>query len=550
MTEDPADLAWYEVHEIQPALLLAPPGCGKTENLARWVASITARGLIEPPRRVLGLTFSNKAKANLRARLRHHLGPRWHRHVAVTNFHGFAYRVYQHHASAIGREPLGIAPQRGWLKSLTNGIVKQTGCDSDELAATLRFAKSGPFEDDEVLDRLNAAGLEAALIYEEALRAQNRVDYDDVIRLGHLVLAKPQVRDLYRCSFGAVVVDEVQDLSLAQLALARLVGQDRAVFAGDLAQGIYGFAGAQPTEVLATIRTESPREYELAESYRSSPPVLRAVSAVGQALGGSPLTSAVPDEWGDQGALRLLRTRHVGQEADAVVDLVARWCQEFPAQSVAVISRTGPRRRVLDRAVASEGLSAEIWDFPAHRPLIAELLVRHVDVALLAGGPDAVMQELYNRCLVDLDDHDLDALDELQDACEAIDELLGEGYALKEIVSGIRISSDVDAPVGPGLHLLNGHVGKGQQFDRVIVIGLEEAILPHYAAMKAERRGDSTKIIEELAVLHVMVSRAREELVVTVADVVPKWDGSDLERTPSRFLSLIEPLVDEIVDLR
>lgn len=364
------------------------------------------------------------------------------------------------------------------------------------------------------------------------------------------MLAKSEVRDLYRTSFTGMVVDEVQDLSLGQLLLARQIGEGRTVFAGDLAQGIYGFAGAQPVEVLDSIRAETAVEFELSESFRSSPPVLRVVSAIGQALGGSVIASAIPDEWGDRGAVRLLSSGHVNHEAQAVLAMVKGWLDEFPDQSVAVIARTGPRRRAVDLAVSADGLAAEIWDFPAHRPLIAELLIRHVGVASVAGDHQEIMQELYNRCLVDLDAYDLDALDELQDACEAITDSLGEGYALGDVVSGIRISSDRSAPVGPGLHLLNGHVGKGQQFDRAIVIGLEEAILPHYAAMVAERNGNDSQIVEELAVLHVMVSRAREELVVSVADVVPKWNGSDLDRTPSRFLQLIEPVVDEIVDLR
>jgi DNA helicase-2/ATP-dependent DNA helicase PcrA len=302
--------------------------------------------------------------------------------------------------------------------------------------------------------------------------------------------------------------------------------------------------------VLSRIREESPTEYELEESFRSSPPVLRAVSAVRKALGGAELTSAVPEEWEGRGSVRLLRSRHVDQEADAVVDMVKDWCERFPDQSIAVMARTGPRRRPVDQTTASAGLAAEIWDFPVHRPLIAEMLTRHLDVAILTGDDQAIMQELYNRCLMDLDQNDLDALDELQDACEAIEKLRRDGYELVEIVSGIRISSDPDAPVGPGLHLMNGHVSKGQQFDRVIVIGLEEAILPHFAAMLAEQQGDEMQIAEELAVLHVMVSRAREDLVVSVADIVPKWNGADLERTPSRFLQLIEPICDTVVDLR
>ncbi|MCD9625622.1 UvrD-helicase domain-containing protein [Rhabdothermincola salaria] len=544
------DPPWYETHELSSALVLAPPGCGKTESLARWVESLVDRGLVNSPKRILGLTFSNKAKANLRARLKAHLGTRWYRHALVTNFHGLAYRVYQHHAGAIGRVPLEIAPQRGWLKGFTNGIVKSTGCDSAELACVLRSAKCGPFDDEQVLARLEAAGLHAAMEYEAALRAQNRVDFDDVIRLGHLTLAHPGVQDLYQSSFTAVIVDEVQDLSLGQLELARRIGGGRSVYAGDLAQGIYGFAGAEPIAVLESIRVEVDAEYRLESSYRSSPAVLRAVSSVSRELGGATVLSAIPDEWSDRGTFRILRTRHVLAEAEVVSELVAGWVRAFPADSVAVIARTASRRRALDRAIDESGIAAEIWDFPAHRPLIAELLARHLELALLVGDPPLALQELYSRCLVDLDEQDLDALDELQEALEAIEELVGEGYSLADVVSGIRVSSDPDAPVGPGLHLLNGHLGKGQQFDRVVVLGLEEAILPHYAAMLAERSGDRSQITEELAVLHVMLSRAREDLVVTVADVVPKWNGQDMDRTPSRFLTLLTAEADEVLDRR
>ena len=543
--------SWYQGHGIAPALLLAPPGCGKTEDLARWTASVVERGLVVHPQRVLGLTFSNKAKANLRARLNVTLGPRWHRHAAVTNFHGLAFRIYQHHASAIGRTPLEIAPQRGWLRKLTNQVVNATGCDRDELAAVLRAAKCGAYEDEQVLVRLSESGLDAALVYEEALRAQSRVDFNDMIRLGHLAIAHPGVCELYRASFAAVIVDEVQDLSVGQLELSRAIGRGRTVYAGDTAQGIYGFAGAEPNRVLQEIRTESPAEYRLVASYRSSPPVLRCVSAVAQALGGDAVTSAVPDQWHDRGSVCVLRTLDVRAEASEVVALAMRWAEADPTASIAVIARTGPRRRAVDIAARAAGIHAEIWDLPSHRPLVAGLLSRHVGIALAscAVGDDPI-DELYNRCLVDIDEADLDALDELQEAVEAIQELCDEGHELADVVAGIRVSSDLDSPVGPGLHLLNGHVAKGQQFDHVVVLGLEEAILPHYGAMVAERNGDVMAIAEELAVLHVMLSRARQDLVVTVADAVPNWKGQDQSREQSRFLPLVLGAAGEVIDCR
>lgn len=157
-----------------------------------------------------------------------------------------------------------------------------------------------------------------------------------------------------------------------------------------------------------------------------------------------------------------------------------------------------------------------------------------------------VVQDLYLRCFVDIDSADLDSQDELHEVFDTIGELISE-IPLAEIVGGIRLSSSPEDPVGPGLHLLNGHVGKGQQFDRVIIVGLEEAFLPHYFAMKSGRQEDMEA---ELAVLPVMASRAREQLVVASCDVVPKWNGEDLRREPSRWFGLIEAEVDEVIDLR
>lgn len=539
------DEPWHATHGIKPGLLLAPPGCGKTEDLASWIATITTRRLVVPPRRSLGLTFSNKAKANLRSRLRERLGPNHRQYATVMNFHGFCFTVFQHHAGTIGRAPLALSPQKGWLKALTNRVAEESGCDRDELGTVLRSAKCGAFTDADVLNRLEASGLHAAIDYERQLRTADRVDYDDVIRLGLLTLSNDTVRDLYQCRFAAVAVDEVQDLSLAHLEIALAIGGERTVFAGDLAQGVYGFAGARPTEVFAAIYELKPAVYELSHSYRSSPAVLKVVSALSEALGGSPLISAIPEHWDGRGSFRILRSPHVRDEAVAVIGIVERWLAAHPDESVAVIARTKPRRQYIDEYAAVVSVDAEIWDFPVHRPEIATLLVRHLPVALLA-GEDGV-QELYNRCLVDLETADLDTLDELLDAFETIAELVRDGHAFADVVNGIRLSSDSDTPVGPGLHLLNGHVGKGQQFDHVIVVGLEEAILPHYAAMKAEWAGDASKIADELAVLHVMASRAREDLIIAVADVVPKWNGEDLARDPSRFLSLVEQHADSVL---
>ena len=538
------DPNWYESHPISETLLRAPPGCGKTEGIARWLAMLVQSGELESPRRVLALTFSNKAKANLRSRLREQLGLGWWRYVTVTNFHGWAFHVYQHHCSCIGREPLKIAPQRGWEKALVSAVCADYGCDTEALNHALRACKVGVFDDDRVLENLDSYGLAAAIEYERRLRTDERVDFDDLIRLGLLVLQDERVRSMYDERFSVVVVDEVQDLSLGHFGLVAKVGLGKTLWAGDAAQGIYGFAGAQPAEVLAEILDRDPVQLELTASFRSSANVLRAVSALSVALGGHEVQAVEPDAWGD-GRLLALRSNHVLQEAEWIVGTVAEWLTQQPNASVAVIARTAGRRKWVDQEVRRSGIEAEIWDYPAHKPTIVELLhLRFAEVDTSLPSEEAV-EDLYLRCFVDLDPLDLDSLDELIEVFDTIRELTHE-LELAEVVSGIRVASSADDPVGPGLHLLNGHVGKGQQFDRVIVLGLEEAFLPHYFAIKSGRPED---IEAELAVLHVMASRAREQLVVCTCHLVPKWNGEDLRRDQSRWFGLIEGVADEVVRL-
>ena len=74
---------------------------------------------------------------------------------------------------------------------------------------------------------------------------------------------------------------------------------------------------------------------------------------------------------------------------------------------------------------------------------------------------------------------------------------------------GEYLERDHVAAVGPGVHLLNAHTGKGQQFDWVITCGLEEGHLP------GRRNSAGSALDEEQRVLLVTLSRARHGVIVT-----------------------------------
>lgn len=81
--------------------IIAPPGCGKTEVLAHRVAFLI--DILEPGQKILSLTFTNRAKANMMDRLRRTLGVAGvRRYVSVQNFHGHATSIILSHGGTLG----------------------------------------------------------------------------------------------------------------------------------------------------------------------------------------------------------------------------------------------------------------------------------------------------------------------------------------------------------------------------------------------------------------------------------------------------------------
>jgi DNA helicase-2/ATP-dependent DNA helicase PcrA len=523
---------WLGSTTISDVLLSAPPGCGKTQALADRAGSIVRAGLVRPPQQILAITFSNKAKANLAARLRGSLGPSYRRYVYVSNFHGLGARFAQSHGAATGHPRAELQTSRTPLRRLKRQVCSDFNISINELERCLSAAKRGAFTDAEVLERLSSSM--AALDYEARIRAASISDYDDLIRLGLLVMANEVIVNAYRERFCCLLVDETQDLSIAQFELIEGLGKGRTVFAGDRAQGIYGFAGAAPKVIYDRVAARSATSVTLRTSYRSAPRIVEIVSRVSEKLGGDPVDAAADQEWPHDGQVVIERYKSTGDEAVAVLGLIKHWLATDPEASIGIMVRAGERRAVLDRAVQEAALPAEVWDNPAHSPGVVTLLRRHVERAVSSTADrQSAIDELFLLCAADAR-LDPDLLERLKEAIDDLDDDITH-RDLVESVSAIRIDFGSEAPTPAGLHLLNAHLGKGQQFDYVIILGLEEGHIPDRRAATQEEHAD------ELSVFHVMVSRARHTVVFTCCARVAHY-GMIYARNPSRYLGVLEQL--------
>lgn len=514
-------------------LVVAPAGCGKSEALALRVQGMLRRGVAAGARRILVATFSNRAKDNIRERLRHYLTPAELRDkVTVINFHGLSARLYRSHAAAIGLDPEWTLPENDWVKEQ----CQRAGLNYGQAAGVdkvLQRIKQDPVNDADVLRLVEAHGNVDALEIEQLRVQDQQLTYDDLPRMAELILARDEVADLYRVHFTAVVVDEFQDLTPQQLRIINRIGAGRTTYAGDLAQGIYGFTGAKPEEVYAQITDEVGEVVQLTESHRSSPAVLAAVNALVPLTQGTALTCAAPDTWPSGGIAVEVSHQTADEEAGWLVKLAKAILSRAPGQRIGVISRIGSRRRFADAAFTAErGFEVHRWDdgvLDTDTARRVKSVLASMDAAAVLDADDSIE---FLRDFAEF--HQIqDPADRLAlaDALGWVLELLTQGLTPAEISKRIRVGDNSTLLTKPGVHLLSGHAGKGQQFDWVVVIGLEDGNVPFFEAKSDEA------LREEARVLSVMMSRARHGLILSHAVAVPALNGRVFAKDPSRFLT-------------
>lgn len=516
-------------------LVIAPPGCGKTELLAR-----RAEALIETLRtgqRILALTFSNKAKANLNARLLGVLGPeKMRRYVTVHNFHGHAAEVVRAHGRTVGTAPDAPFPEKNtqydavspFLEGLTE---KEAGDLRKELDAQLRDAKQGPYSDDEVLERLYALRDDRAHTIETERQATGGLFFDDLLRHAQRLLRVREVAILYNAHYGALLVDEFQDLSPQQLDIALRTCTTSRTFVGDPLQGIYSWTGARPKMVERLLRRISGDPASLGVSYRSSPNVLKLLGKVSENLGGLALDAHDPDDW-FEGGIAAGGTFETGiAEADFVRDLTNRILTKQPNATIGIICRSGWRRKPIDVSFASSGTLCVRWELALDNSGVVDVIRR----AISRLGEDATADELATHITSALGAADVDTAVEVLDALSQLETLAADGGTISSALGAVRSTGSESEAIPPGVHLLNAHTGKGQQFDWVIIPGFENGNVPSFLAHS------EAELEEEYRVLLVMLSRARHGVVLTRANSLISKNNKPYDTRPSPWAGDIRP---------
>jgi len=276
-------------HSRGPLLIIAGAGTGKTRTLTCRIARLIATGV--PASRILAVTFTNKAAAEMRQRVEA-LVPGQASYVWIHTFHSFGARLLRKHAAALGLKPDFLIYDDSDQRRIIQGILSSMGREDEKSKYGLYINLISRAKDDLMDAQSYAIHAQASpapgrnvvadvyLRYEAELKTAGALDFGDLLfKTVELLRTRDDIREHYQEFFQHIMVDEYQDTNRAQYILTKLLAEKHRnlCVVGDPDQSIYSWRGADIRNILDFERDfRDTRVVALEMNYRSTAKILEA----------------------------------------------------------------------------------------------------------------------------------------------------------------------------------------------------------------------------------------------------------------------------------
>ncbi len=272
-----------------PLLVLAGAGSGKTRVLTTRVAYLIKKSGVSPYQ-ILAITFTNKAAREMRERVEA-MVPKAARDLWVCTFHAACLRILRRQEAFFGRDRNFVIYDADDQLTVVKECLKELNVDDHKyppraVAGVISQCKNqlldAPDFERSASDHFSRVAAGVYLSYQDKLRKNNAVDFDDLIFLTvRLFQSYPQVLAYYQNRFRYILVDEYQDTNHAQYVLVNLLAKAHRnlCVVGDPDQGIYSWRGADINNIL-NFERDYPEAavIRLEQNYRSTGCILEAAN--------------------------------------------------------------------------------------------------------------------------------------------------------------------------------------------------------------------------------------------------------------------------------
>lgn len=338
------------------ALVLAAPGCGKTQLLSHRILKAYWEYNV-PFEEMLCVTFTNRASREMRERIAATVG-RDSSKIYIGNLHRFCMRYLTENSLV----PLDM----GLLDELDQEELLREICGDDKVA---NYILNG------IMDTVNAIRerslhlpkelcthqfherfKEMAYVYLQYMKDNSMMDFDDLMFRAYAALRDQENNPprLLNGKYSWIQVDEVQDLNPLQHAIIDCLTApgSTVVYLGDERQAIYSFLGAKYDSLLSVEKKCHGRVFFLSNNYRAPRymvDMLNDFAADVLEVDASRLPTSTIDTHLDDG-LTLIKAEDVRQET-AITAALVRQIYNDSTESIAVLVRTNQTAQIISDAL-------------------------------------------------------------------------------------------------------------------------------------------------------------------------------------------------------
>lgn len=544
-------------HVDGPMLVLAGPGSGKTAVLTERV-----KYLIESAHVVAGsilvLTFSNKAANEMRRRFNASVDASRDYPVNFGTIHSIFFQVlkqyknYTNDSIISPSQRMAVIRDIGYKLSVRDNIDDRWCIDTLNQISAYKNTGKMPYY---LSDRESDLFPDIVFEYKERLKKNKLLDFDDMIT-DCLVLLKENENILNRLKekYKYILVDEFQDCNKDQYELIKMISGSEANFfaVGDDDQSIYGFRGADAGIVLRFLDDYKNCGYvELIRNYRCGGNIIDAAhNLISHNICRKVKTKQLPSILRESGEVYVIKTEDAYKEAWIVGNIINNLLKEgVSLKDVSILYRTETASDYLQEYLSkikincNKTKSENIINQDSFKDVIAYFkisqgimdpqnflrILNKPDRGLLRecvrGVSQAEMMSYYSedaekQRAIDTLFKDVKFISKLTPYAAAmylnkkvgicisdnVYEYMQNYQSINELLISLNRNNTINNKTGDEVILQTIHASKGLEYDTVIIIGLQEGMMPHNHAE------DEEDVEEERRLMYVAMTRAKKRL--------------------------------------
>lgn len=351
-----------------PVMVIAGPGSGKTRVLTYRIAYLIDQGI--DPKRILSLTFTNKAAREMKDRIEKVVGQSARKLWAGT-FHSIFARILRIEAEKIGYTSNFTIYDTDDSKNVIKDIIKGMSLDpkaynARAIQSRISSAKSNLItpkryiKNDELLmqDQM-ARRPHVHKIYDQYVKRcyqAGAMDFDDLLlQLFRLFQENKEVLQKYRDIYKYVLVDEFQDTNFLQYAILKQLkkfkgSNENLCIVGDDAQSIYAFRGATIDNILDFEKDfPNTQVFKLEQNYRSTNYIVEAANEVIQ-HNNKQIRKKIWTEHKEGQKIKIIKALSDNEEGRRIADKILEHKNRhhIANEEIAILYRTNAQSRIFE----------------------------------------------------------------------------------------------------------------------------------------------------------------------------------------------------------